>query len=573
MKKNAIILTALLLALTMVLGACGGSSSAGTSSSGSSAASSGGTTGGTTSGGTHGDSTSSSGTSGSGSSGGVATPVAPPSTATPPSPNGYLNDPADGLQYYSGSGESYLVIDENSRTLTENESMLTFSLKVDTSAYSNIQRYIENGMLPPKDAVRTEELINYFRYDTDLRFGRDPFAVYAEVAPSPFDAGKLMAFIRVKTPEIDKRDLPRSSLTFLIDVSGSMSSHDKLPLLKDSFALLADTLSKDDVVSIVTYAGESRVVLDSVSGADKKRIKEAIDSLKAGGSTAGGEGIQAAYKLAEKNFISGGNNRVILATDGDFNVGVSSNAELSRLIKEKKESGVYLSVLGYGMGNIRDDLMETLSRDGNGNYSYINSLRMAQKVLVEELAANIFTVADDVKAQVEFNPENVRSYRLIGYENRALDNRDFADDTKDAGEIGAGTDIIVLFEIELYDPPFDSGMKYQSGAAQRERDPDSQYADELFEVRIRYKYPGESQSNLLTYPVTLDYIRERGGADFDFACAVAAFSDMLRGSRYADTATVSRIFSVAEDNLGKDDGGYRADFLALVNRYRRLVMI
>ena len=473
-------------------------------------------------------------------------------------------------EYYVPSGESYLVIDENSRTLTEDASTLTFSLKVDTAAYSNVQRYIESGNNPPKDAVRTEELINYFHYDGDLQFGDDPFAAYTEVAPSPFDADKLMAFVRVKTREMDKSELPRSNLTFLIDSSGSMGSYDKLPLLKESFALLVDTLGEDDVVSIVTYAGESRIVLDSVSGADKRRIMKAINSLWAGGSTAGAEGILTAYRLAEKNFIKDGNNRVILATDGDFNVGVSSNDELSSLIKDKKESGVYLSILGFGMGNIRDDLMETLSKDGNGNYSYINSLRTAQKVLVEELAGNLFIVAEDVKAQVEFNPENVKSYRLIGYENRALNNRDFEDDTKDAGEIGAGSDIILLFEIELINAPVNSGSKYQNKSAYRESDTDASLAGELFEVRIRYKNPGESQSNLVTKPVKMSQIIERGSSDLNFACSVAAFADLLRGSGYADEISPADILSVAGDNRGRDNGGYRADFLKLMKEYKDL---
>jgi Ca-activated chloride channel family protein len=294
----------------------------------------------------------------------------------------------------------------------------------------------------------------------------------------------------------------------------------------------------------------------------------AINSLSAGGSTAGGEGIVTAYKLAEKNFISGGNNRVILATDGDFNVGLSSNAELSRLIKEKAGSGVYLSILGFGMGNIRDDLMETLSRDGNGNYSYINSLHSAQKVLVDELASNLFTVADDVKAQVEFNPENVKSYRLIGYENRMMSNRDFTDDTKDAGEIGAGADVVILFEIELNNSPDNVDLKYQSKPPAREPDPDSPYADELFEVRIRFKEPGESVSMLITHPVRLENIRTHGSSDFNFACSVAVFADLLRLSEYSDSTTANRIISVVEDSLGSNYGGYRSDFLALLLQYR-----
>ena len=488
--------------------------------------------------------------------------------APPPSMDGGYQPPGES---YSPSGESYLVIDENPQIQTDQDSTLTFSLKVDTAAYTNVQRYIESGNLPPKDAVRTEELINYFNYDTDFLFRSEPFSIYTEVAPSPFDADTLLAFVRVKTEDIDKSDLPRSNLTFLIDSSGSMSSYDKLPLLKQSFALLVETLGEDDVVSIVTYAGASSVVLDSVSGADKGRILSAINSLEAGGSTAGGEGIQTAYALAEKNFIAGGNNRIILATDGDFNVGVSTNAELSRLVKAKKESGVYLSILGFGMGNIRDDLMETLSKDGNGNYSYINSLRTAQKVLVDELTGNLFTVADDVKAQIEFNPENVKSFRLIGYENRMMNFEDFADDSKDAGEIGAGTDLIILFEIELHNAPGAVGLKYQSDPETVEAAPVSQYADELFEVRIRFKNPGEPESNLITFPVTHENIGERGSNDFNFACSVAAFAGLLRGSQYSGQIAPGMIFAIAEDSLGSDVGGYRAEFLTLLNQYGNIV--
>ena len=498
-----------------------------------------------------------------------STPSSSPSSGGAYPAPGY-RPPGEDYEGYDPSGESYLVIDENQKIQTAQDSTLTFSLKVDTASYNNVQRFIESGNLPPKDAVRTEELINYFRYDTDFLLHSDPFSIYAEIAPSPFDTDTYLAFVRVKTEDIDKSDLPRSNLTFLIDSSGSMSSYDKLPLLKESFALLIETLSEDDVVSIVTYAGESRIVLDSVSGADKSRILNAINSLNAGGSTAGGEGIKTAYALAEKNFIIGGNNRIILATDGDFNVGVSTNEELSRLVKSKKDGGVYLSILGFGMGNIRDDLMETLSKDGNGNYSYINSLRTAQKVLVDELTGNLFTIADDVKAQIEFNPENVKSFRLIGYENRLMSDKDFADDTKDAGEIGAGTDLIILFEIELVNPPGAIELKYQSAPVADTVSSGSQYADELFEVRIRFKNPGESESNLITLPVKFENLREYGSIDFNFACSVAAFADLLRNSQYSASASPDRILAIAEDSLSKDNGGYRADFLELLDQYRRL---
>lgn len=466
---------------------------------------------------------------------------------------------------FGNTGETYLTIDENGRMLTGDESRLTFSLKVDTAAYTNVARYIESGNLPPRDAVRTEELLNYFSYDGDMSFdGDSPFALYTELGPSPFNEDSYLAFIRVKSEEIDRSELPSSNLTFLIDTSGSMSSYDKLPLLQEAFSLLAETLDEDDRVSIVTYAGSSAVVLDGASGDDSRSIISAINDLEAGGSTAGAEGIMTAYTLAEKNFLKGGNNRVILATDGDFNVGVSSTAELTELVGEKRGNGVYMSILGFGTGNIRDDIMETLSKEGNGNYAYINDLGTAKKVLVEELAANLFTIADDVKAQVEFNPENVKSYRLIGYENRRLSNKDFEDDAKDAGEIGAGTDIVLMFELELQGSAR-SGYKYGGGDSA-----DTNFANELFEVRIRYKDPGKSESKLLTSPVFFEDIKDINSSDFLFASSVAAFGHLLRDSEHKGSLSFKDVYSLAEDGLGRDGGGYRIDYLRLLEQYDRI---
>lgn len=458
----------------------------------------------------------------------------------------YYDQNADGI-----NGESYLPIEENPEQAAKEESTVTFSLKVDTAAYSNVSRYIESGNLPPKDAVRTEELLNYFRYEQPLENGDDPFAVYTEVGPSPFHAEKQMAFIRVKTPEVDKSKLPPCNLTFLIDTSGSMDSYDKLPLLKTAFSLLVETLTENDKVSIVTYAGSSEIVLDSVSGDNKAEILDAIYNLTAEGSTAGADGIRTAYALAEKNFKKNGNNRVILATDGDFNVGISNTDALAELIGEKKDGGVYLSILGFGTGNIRDDIMETLSKNGNGNYAYIDTAQTAKKVLVEELGGNLFTVADDVKAQIEFNPEVVKSYRLIGYENRMLNNEDFDDDRKDAGEIGAGTDVVALFEIEPV-----------SGRVDPHASP--------FEVRIRYKNPGESESKLFTKS-TLDAGPDGSAStDFGFACSVAAFGHLLRNSEYTGDATIGTVLALAQKNLGRDPGGYRQEYISLLKKYQRL---
>jgi Ca-activated chloride channel family protein len=328
-----------------------------------------------------------------------------------------------------------------------------------------------------------------------------------------------------------------------------------------------ETLGENDRVSIVTYAGNSAVVLDSATGAEKQRILAAMNNMEAGGSTAGADGIMTAYALAEKNFLEGGNNRVILATDGDFNVGLSNTDALADLVGEKRGNGVYLSILGFGTGNIRDDIMETLSKEGNGNYAYINDLAGAKKVLVEELAANLFTVADDVKAQVEFNPENVKSYRLIGYENRSLSNRDFEDDTKDAGEIGAGTDVVAMFELELYGAAPESDRKY---AAPESEDSAPDFSNELFEVRLRYKDPGEAESKLMTQPAFFDDISASGSTDYQFASAVAAFGHLLRGSEYTGDVTIRDVRALAEDGMGRDEAGYRAEFMRLLDQYEQI---
>ena len=460
----------------------------------------------------------------------------------------------DDYYYDYPGGESYSDLEAAGEHRAEREPEATFSLKVDTAAYSNVKRYIEDGRMPPADAVRTEELINWFSYDEPLDFSRgSPFAFYTEVGPSPFNEDKLLALIRVGTREVDKRDLPPSNLVFLVDVSGSMNSYDKLPLLKSSFAMLTESLGRDDVVSIVTYASGTRVALSGARGSDTRKINKTMDGLKAGGSTAGERGIQLAYELAEEYYIEGGNNRVILATDGDFNVGLSSTDELSRFISKKRDSGIYLSVLGFGTGNIRDDIMETLAKDGNGNYSYIDDRKTAEKVLVDELSSNLFTVADDVKAQVVFNPEMVYSYRLIGYENRMLKKEDFDNDRKDAGEIGVGSDVIALFEFELQDP----GMEL------------SDY-DHLFDVRVRYKDPGESRSNLVEFPVTGIYMPSRNSTDFGFVSAVAMFGEYLRDSNYSGRFGVRDLIDLAEDNIGEDRHGYREDFVDLLFLLRNI---
>lgn len=469
--------------------------------------------------------------------------------------------------YIPPSNEKYLVINENRMVDTSEDSMLTFSLKVDTASYRNVARFINSGSRPPVDAVRIEEMINYFNYEQELAANNTPFSIYTEIGPSPFSNERKLAFIRVKSKDIDRAELPPSNLTFLIDVSGSMSSYDKLPLLKSSFGLLVETLGANDTVSIVTYASGTRVALDSARGNEKKKIMDVINRLEAGGSTAGANGIQNAYMLAEKNFINGGNNRIILATDGDFNVGVSSVGELEQLISQKRDSGVYLSVLGVGTGNLKDNRMETLAKNGNGNYNYLDSIATAKKVLVDELSANLFVIADDVKAQVEFNPALVADYRLIGYENRQLQNRDFTDDTKDAGEIGVGTDVVMMFELTLKNGG-SGGLKYGGN------DPvenNGEFGDEFFEIRIRYKDPGQSESKQITVPVKTDRLLAQNSSDYNFAASVAAFGHLLRGSEYAGSVELSKIIEVAEGNMGFDEGRLRSEFVQLLKDSQRLI--
>lgn len=488
------------------------------------------------------------------------------------------NDYIRNWDYYSNEdyninqkptkNEKYLEIDENKSINTDYESMLTLSLKIDTASYTNVQRYISSGYEPPIDAVRIEEMINYFNYDVVIEDKEGPFSVYTEIGQSPFNKEKMLAFMRIKTDNPNRMEYKASHLTFLIDTSSSMSSFDKLPLLQESMIMLTKTLSEDDYVSIVTYAGRSEVVLKAqkATSTGKKDIIRAIENLCAGGSTAGAEGIQTAYSIASDYFIRGGNNRVILATDGDFNVGISNIIDLQEFISSYSDTGIYLSILGFGTGNIREDIMETLSKYGNGNYNYINTLRTANKVLVEELYSNLYVVAKDVKVQIEFNPENIKSFRLIGYENRLLKNKDFADDTKDAGEIGLGSDVVILFEIELNENS--NGYKYSSGQSEEKK---GRYYNELFELRIRYKEPEAEVSKLITRVSTFDDITTRNTNDYMFAASVAAFGYLLRNSSYYSYLSIDDIIKIANSSTGRDISGYRGEFISLVKDYDRLM--
>ena len=467
----------------------------------------------------------------------------------------------------AASGEGYNPIDENPFRRVVNNPLSTFAIDVDAASYSNVRRFINQGQLPPKDAVRIEELINYFKYDYPQPKGDRPFSVTTEVSAAPWNPAHRLVHIGLQGKIITNENLPPSNLVFLLDVSGSMDEPNKLPLLKSAFRLLVDQLSDQDRVSIVVYAGSAGVVLSPTPGNQKGQILAALEQLEAGGSTAGGEGIQRAYQLAQENFIESGNNRVLLATDGDFNIGISSDAELVRLIEEKREQGVFLTVLGFGAGNLQDAKMESLADQGNGHYAYIDNILEAKKVLVSELGGTLLTIAKDVKIQVGFNPAQVQAYRLIGYENRLLRSEEFTDDTKDAGELGAGHSVTALYEVipagvdsEVELPDIDASST-QGDAVE----PAAYRNDELMQVQLRYKLPDHNDSKLLTYRLADQGLRLEGAStDFRFSAAVAAFGMVLRGSQYKGNASFDHVLSWASDSQGPDLDGYRAEFIRLL---------
>ena len=462
--------------------------------------------------------------------------------------------------------EEYNYIKENGYTAVSSAPLSTFSADVDTASYTNVRRMIDDGMDVPPDAVRIEEFINYFDYDyTDPADG-EPFAVHTELSDCPWNDETDLLMVGINTKGFDAvlDERPAMNLVFLIDVSGSMYDDNKLPLVQKSFSMLTDNLTAADRVSIVTYAGSDEVVLEGADGNDRKKILRAINDLEAGGSTAGAAGINTAYDIAQKYFIDGGNNRVILATDGDLNVGLSSESELTRLIEEKRESGVFLSVLGFGTGNYKDNRLEALADYGNGNYSYIDSEKEAKKVLVDEMSGTLFTVAKDVKFQLEFNPANVKGYRLIGYENRVMAAEDFNDDTKDAGEIGAGHSVTVLYEIV----PADSKMELGESELKYASDSEGVMGDELLTVNIRYKEPEGSESKLLTYPVNKSLYSDKMSADMNFASCVAEFGMLLRNSRYIGDVTYKDV-SAQLSKYDYSDDDYKDEFIYLVNTMKR----
>jgi Ca-activated chloride channel family protein len=467
--------------------------------------------------------------------------------------------------------EAYKHIDENPFFEVARAPLSTFSIDVDTASYSNTRRFIRSGQLPPKDAVRIEELINYFSYDYPQPAGDAPFSITSEVAACPWNAKHRLVHIGLQGKRVHKEDLPPANLVFLLDVSGSMNSPDKLPLVKSSLRMLAEQLSARDRISIVVYAGSSGLVLPSTAGDRRGEILAALDALEAGGSTNGGEGIHLAYRVATENFIRGGINRVILATDGDFNVGTTSEGELARLIEEKRKSGVFLSVLGFGTGNVKDATMETLADKGNGNYAYIDELQEARKVLGEQLGATIATIAKDVKIQVEFNPRQAAAYRLIGYENRLLRDQDFNDDTKDAGEIGAGHTVTALYEVVPYGQTFENpgvdALKYQQPAQVSS----NSNSKELLTIKVRYKDPDASDSKLLSVWVADGGATiESASNNFKFSSAVAGFGMLLRDSKYKGDARYTDVARLARAAASADAQGYRTEFIQLVERAQML---
>ena len=470
----------------------------------------------------------------------------------------------------SANTEAYDPISENPFRSPRVAPLSTFSVDVDRASYTNVRRFLTRGSLPPRDAVRIEELVNYFPYDDPAPTGAEPLRITTELAPAPWNRSHDLVRIALRARDVDMRRAPASNLVFLVDVSGSMYGPGRLPLVKQSLALLVNELREEDHVAIVVYAGRAGLVLPSTPGSDKQRILQALDGLEAGGSTAGGAGIRLAYDVARQNFIRGGNNRVILCTDGDFNVGQSSDGELVRLIEDRRKEGSFLTILGFGMGNYKDAKMEKLAGAGNGNYGYIDVLLEARKMLVREMGGTLLTVAKDVKLQVEFDPTKVQAYRLLGYEDRLLRDEDFANDAKDAGDVGAGHTVTALYEIVRVGVPLDvtlpevARLRYQQPTESRSR------GDELLTVAMRYKAPDGDRSMLVTQPVRASVGRRGASESMRFASAVAGFGMLLRHSPNSASLTWDDVLTLARDARGADEDGYRADFIRLAEIARSL---
>ena len=492
----------------------------------------------------------------------AAAPAAPPCC--------YRQAPVVGQPFNT---EEYASLRENGFRPVSAAPLSTFSIDVDKASYANIRRFLTQGSLPPADAVRIEEMINYFSYEMPEPRGEHPFSITTEVTAAPWATSHRLVRIGIQGKRLRGDRIPPSNLVFLIDVSGSMADENKLGLVKKSLRLLVQQLREEDKVSIVVYAGNAGLVLPCTPGTEKTRILNAIDHLEAGGSTAGGAGIQLAYRIARENFVREGNNRVILATDGDFNVGPSSEGELVRIIETERKSGVFLTVLGFGTGNYSDQRMEAIADKGNGNYFYVDNLLEGRKVFVEELQGTLFTIAKDVKIQVEFNPAEVASYRLVGYENRALRDEDFNNDSVDAGELGAGHSVTALYEIvpvgaaDAGRTPGVDPLRYQPRPEPRS----TSARGELMTVKLRYQRPEGSASRLIEQP-----IRDVGRSDqaishdFAFAIAVSEFGMLLRNSEYKGTSNVSQVLQMARAHQGEDRDGYRGEFIQLVRRWQAL---
>ena len=482
-------------------------------------------------------------------------PPPPPPTTTGEEPKENFNT------------ESYDKIEENPFVSALTNPLSTFSVDVDRASYANIRRFLNDNQLPPQDAVRIEEMVNYFDYTYPLPTSEVPFSVNLELAACPWNNNHQLIAIGLKGKEIEVKNVPASNLVFLLDVSGSMDEPNKLPLLKQSFKILIEKLRPLDRVAIVVYAGAAGCVLKSTSCDEKEKIFDAFDKLQAGGSTAGGEGIKLAYEIAKENYIKGGNNRVILATDGDFNVGESSDAAMERLIEKKRDEGVFLTVLGFGMGNYKDSKMEKLSNAGNGNYAYIDNIIEAQKTLGKEFFGTIYTIAKDVKIQIEFNPSKVKAYRLIGYENRMLKAEDFNNDKKDAGDIGSGHTVTALYEIipasSKEEVPGIDELEYQKSKVVSSND--------VMTLKLRYKEPQDSTSQLIKQKVTESDFKRDLSENFKWATAVSEFGLLLRDSKFKGSSSFNHVIEIAQSNKGTDPDGYRAEFVKLVKTAQLLM--
>ena len=482
--------------------------------------------------------------------------------------NGFMDyGPKDRGEYIES--ETYDEIIENDYIRTSDMPVSTFSTDVDTASYSNIRRLLNEGVLPSKNAVRIEEMINYFSYEFEGPSDDEDLRIYKEIGEAPWNKDHQLLMVGLKTTPLTFNQTVAMNLVFLIDVSGSMSSYDKLPLLKEALKTLVENLRDKDKLSIVVYAGSAGVVLEGGDISDVSAIHKAIDRLEAGGSTAGGQGIELAYKVAKRQFIVGGNNRIIIASDGDFNVGISNPDELKELVSKEKDSGVFLSVLGFGTGNYRDDMMESIAQNGNGVYYYIDTIKEAEKVLVYELGATMNTVAKDVKIQIEFNPSLIKGYRLIGYENRRLNNEDFNDDDKDAGDLGSGHVVVAFYELvpissqtNITEKSFDETLELKYDG--------TNYEHEISTISLRYKHKDSDVSLKIESIVTLEDQKTTNTKDFLFATSVVEFGLLLRNSAYKGTASYDAVIARAENALSSDPFGYQKEFIELVQQAKRL---